>query len=511
MYWSRLFIPTLRDDPAQAASDVHRLLIRAGYVRQQSAGNDTYLFAGRRSLAKITEIAREEMDAIGAQAVLFAEVDRITSAIEEIAKELRSYREFPQIWWHLGEMEVHSFSLDLSRDGLDESYARHAFAYRRVLERCGVGQSEWEVGDLAHFDFVTPSDSGEDFIVRSGDYWAGLGVATGVPAPPAVPDPEGNLAPEEFHTPNVKTIAELASFTGLPETSLIKSLVVLSSGKPVMALLRGDHQFSEAKLAQALESPHIGNVRPDQLRQWLGAEAGSLGPVGVTAMPIIADEALLGRRNLIAGANKDHYHLRYVTPGEDFEVRFADIRQVVAGDGSVVDGTPLAIDKAIKLGSLRRLGAGERALQVKNAAGENAPLLWGYYRLWIERILIAAADANRDADGLMLPPSIAPFEVAIVPVDFGVDELRRAAEEIYRAAKDAGLDVVLDDRPVRAGVKFKDADLVGIPYRITIGKKLGQGLVEISERRTKEKTDVPVSEALGFLMKVARRPEACAT
>jgi prolyl-tRNA synthetase len=498
MYWSRLFIPTLREDPAQAASDAHRLLIRGGYMRHVAQGHAHYLFAGQRSLLKVMAIGRQEMETMGGQEMFFGQTVPVSFVTKGIATELRSYREFPQIWWHFGGLVQQSFSLDLSPDQMDDSYEKHARAFSRILELCGVRCI------ATGSDFMMPCDGGDDFIVRSANYAASLETATSIPAPPAIPDPEGELLPEEFHTPNIKTIAELAAFSGLPETSLIKSLVLVShGGKPVMTLLRGDHQLSEAKLAQALDTAYIGNVHPTRIKEWLGAEVGSLGPVGVatmpvTAMPIIADEALRGRRNMIAGANKDHYHLRNVTPGEDFEARFADIRQVVAGDTSVVDGAPLGIEKAIKLASLRKLGSGESTLEVKNAAGEDNPVRVGHFNLWIERILIAAADANRDADGLTLPPAIAPFTVAIVPIDFAVEELRRAAEEIYAAAKMAGLDAVLDDRNVRAGVKF-NADLVGIPYRITIGKKLAQGLVEISERCSKQKTDVPVGEAVAFL------------
>jgi prolyl-tRNA synthetase len=366
---------------------------------------------------------------------------------------------------------------------LDQACEKHSRAYRRVLERCGLEFI------AAGNDFMALSEAGGDFIVRGNDYAANLETATGIAAPPAIPDLEGDFAPEEFHTPNIKTIGELSAFTGLPETSLIKSLVLSSQGKPVMALLRGDHQLSEAKLALALDSTDIGNVHPARIKEWLRAEVGSLGPVGVTTMPIVADEALRGRRNLIAGANKDDYHLRHVTPGKDFEAQFADIRQVAAGDASVADGAPLRIDKAIKLGSLRKLGSG----------GEDTPVRVGHYSLWIERILIAAAESNRDADGLVLAPSIAPFHVVITPIDFAIDELRRGAEEIYHAAKAAGLDVLLDDRNLRAGVKFKDADLVGIPYRVVVGKRLEQGLVEIVERRSKQRSDVPVNEAVAFV------------
>jgi prolyl-tRNA synthetase len=493
------------------------VLIRAGYMRSVGHGHYHHLFAGQRSLLKIMAIVRQEMEAMGAQEMSLGQTLPVSFVTRGIARELRSYREFPQIWWHFGGLVQESFSLDLSSDGLAAASETHSRAYRRVLERCGAAHRIWQVGDLPHTDFMMPSEVGEDFVVRGNNYAANLETAVGIPAPPAIPDPEGDFVPEEFHTPGIKTIADLAAFTGLPETSLIKTLVLVSyGGNPVMALLRGDDQLSKAKLELVLDSTYVGGIHPTRIKDWLGAEAGSLGPVGVTGMPvtnmpIIADEALRGRRNLIAGANKDHYHLRHVTPGEDFEARFADIRQVVEGDTSVVDGAPLRIEKAIKLGSLRKPANGEPPLQFRNAAGEDAALVAGHYSLWIERILIAAADANRDADGLILAPSIAPFEVVIVPIDFAVDELRRASEEIYAAAKAAGLDVVLDDRNVRAGVKFKDSDLVGIPYRITVGKKLAQGLVEISERRSKEKTDVPVSEAVTFLMKVVRRPEACAT
>jgi prolyl-tRNA synthetase len=494
MYWSRLFIPTLREGPAQAESDAHRLLIRAGYIRHGSDGIHHHLFAAQRSLLKITAMLRREMEAMGAQEMFFGQVLPVPFMTKGIATELRSYRAFPQIWYQFAQMVHQSFSLDLSPDGLEEAYEKHARTYRRVLELCGLEFI------AAGNDFMLVSEAGEDFIALGNNYGASLDMATGIPVPPAIPDPEGDTAPEEFHTPNIKTIAELAAFTNLPETSLIKSLVLESyGGLRVMALLRGDHQLSVAKLGLALDSTYIGNVHPTRIKEWLGAEVGSLGPVGVSAMPIIVDEALRGRRNLIAGANKDHYHLRHVTPGKDFEARFADIRQVAAGDASVVDGAPLRIEKAIRLASLSKLGSGEAALEVKNAAGEDTPVRLGHYRLWIDRILIAVADRNRDADGLVLTPSIAPFTVVITPIDFAIDELRRASEDIYRAAKDAGIDVVLDDRNLRAGVKFKDADLVGIPYRITVGKKLAQGMAEVVTRSPKQSSDVPLNEAVAFL------------
>jgi prolyl-tRNA synthetase len=494
MYWSRLFIPTLREDPAQAQSDAHRLLIRAGYIRHGAQSHCHYLFAGQRSLLKIEAMIRQEMELMGAQEMSFGQLVPGSFVTKGIATELRSHREFPQIWHQFAQTVQQSFSLDLSPDGLEEVYGKHSRAYRRVLDRCGLQYI------AAGSDLMAVSEAGDDFLVRGNNYAAPIETAAGIPAPPAIPDPEGDFVPQEFHTPDIKTIAELAAFTGLPETSLIKSLVLESDGGTrVMAVLRGDHQLSTAKLALALDSTYIGTVHPTRLKEWLGADAGSLGPVGVTTMLVIADEALRGRRNLIAGANKNDHHLRNVTPGEDFETRFADIRQVAAGDASVADGAPLRIDKAILLGSLRKLGTGESTLQVKNAAGEESPVRLGHFRLWIERILIAVADANHDEAVLVLPSSIAPFTVVIVPIDFAIEELRRASEEIYGAAREAGLDVVLDDRNVRAGVKFKDADLVGIPYRVIVGKKLAECMVEIVERRSKQRTDVPVGEAVAWI------------
>jgi len=318
-----------------------------------------------------------------------------------------------------------------------------------ALERCGV--KSIRAGD----DFVAESATGDEVLVRGGGNYASLlGVAAGIPVPPTAPDPEGDLEPEELHTPGVKTIAQVGAFTGLPATSQIKSLVMVAAGKPLLLLLRGDHQLSAAKL------PGARQAELAEIREWFGADPGSIGPVGVQGVRILADEALRGRRNMIAGANKTDYHLRNVTPGEDFAAEFADLRQVVEGDTSIADGSPLQFSKMMLLDTL-------------------------------ERILSAAVEQNRDADGIALPAAISPFSVIVTPVH---PERLEAAREIYQRLLEAGHNALLDDRDARPGVKFKDADLIGIPYRINVGKKLAEGIVELVERRSRKLTEIPAGE-----------------
>jgi prolyl-tRNA synthetase len=559
MYWSKLFIPTLREDPTEAEVASHRLLLRAGYIRQLAAGVYNYLYLAQRSILKITNIVREEMDAIGAQEFYLAALnpaevwqesgrwdvmgdnmfrlkDRFGRAMclgmthEEIMTftargELRSYKQLPQIWYQIqtkfrdeqrpksGLLRVRqftmkdSYSFDLNATGLDDSYEKHRKAYCRIFERCGLDYVVVEahsgaMGGSQSHEFMVVSAAGEDFVVRGKNYAANLEKAVSVPQPLTQPDPEGDLAPEEFHTPNIKTIAEVAAFTRLPETSQMKSLVMVADGKPVLALLRGDHQLSETKLAGVTGAADVRAAHPEEIRSWFGADAGSLGPIGVKNMRILADEALRGRRNMIAGANKNDYHLRNVTPGEDFKPEYFDLRQVAAGDTSVLDGGPLTVDKTVEIGHIFKLGykySESMGLRVSNESGEDITPIMGSYGIGIERILSAAVELYHDKDGIVLPPAIAPFALVITPVNFADAAQHKAAEDIYAAARSLGLDAVMDDRDERPGVKFKDNDLAGIPYRITVGKKLAQGMVEVVERKTKKSTDVAVTEAAKFV------------
>src|SRR5882762_9457842 len=374
--WSGLFIPTLREAPADAEVASHKFLVRAGYIRQLAAGIYSYLFMGQRSFNKIMNIVRQEMDTIGQEFFLpaihprelweasgrwavmgdnmFRLKDRKGAELalgmthEEVMtdiarKELRSYKQLPQIWYQIqtkfrdeprpksGLLRVRqfimkdSYTFDIDAAGLDAAYEKHYQAYSRIFERCGLNTIAVEadsgaMGGSQSHEFMVPSNAGEDLVAICAKcgYHANLEKAVSVPLTPAAPDPEGDLAPEKFHTPSRKTILEVAEFTGLPQTSQMKSLVMVADGKSALVLLRGDHQLSETKFASVTGAVEVRPAHPHEIRQWFGADAGSLGPVGITTMPILVDSALQGRKNMIAGANEDDYHLRNITPGKDF-------------------------------------------------------------------------------------------------------------------------------------------------------------------------------------------------
>jgi prolyl-tRNA synthetase len=437
--------------------------------------------------------------------------------------ELRSYKQLPQIWYQIqtkfrdeprpksGLLRVRqfimkdSYTFDMDAAGLDAAYDKHYQAYCRIFERCGLkylaveAQSGAMGGSQSH-EFMVATDAGEDVVaVCPGcGYAANVEKAVATPSAPAAADPEGDRAPEEFPTPGRKTIAEVAEFTGLPETSQMKSLVLVADGKPVLAMLRGDHQLSEAKLCAIVNDPEFRQAHPHEIEAWFGASAGSLGPVGVKNMPILADRALVGRRNMIAGANRDDRHLRNVTLGEDFQAEVHDLRQVAAGDRCEKCGGALDIRKTVEIGHIFKLGykySEPMGLRVLNADGKEVTPIMGSYGIGIERILCAAIELDHDKDGMILPASIAPFQVVITPANYSDAAQREAASDIYRAALALGMDALLDDRDERPGVKFKDADLIGVPFRVVVGKKLSAGLVELVERKTRKSVDVPVAEA----------------
>jgi prolyl-tRNA synthetase len=559
MLWSKLFIPTLRENPAEAEVASHQLLLRAGYIRQLSAGIYNYLFLAQRSLLKIQQIVREEMDAIGGQEMLLpalnpAEVwqesgrwdimgdnmfrlkDRFGRDLclgmthEEVMTviargELRSYKQLPQIWYQIqtkfrdeprpksGLLRVRqfimkdSYTFDMDQAGLDAAYDKHYKAYCRIFDRCGLDYTVVEahsgaMGGSQSHEFMVASDAGEDLVAicKGCGYSANLEKAVATPSAPPSADPEGDLAPEPFHTPGRKTIAEIAAFTGLPETSQIKSLVLVGDGKPFLVLLRGDHQLSETKFASASGDPEFRPAHPGEIREWFGAEAGSLGPVGVTNMTVLADQALAGRRNMIAGANRDDYHLRNVTLDEDFFAELRDLRQVAPGDLCSRCGAALDVRKTVEIGHIFKLGykySESMGLRVLNADGKEITPIMGSYGIGIERILSASIELYHDKDGMILPAAIAPFQVVVTPANISDAVQAEAARSIYQSCLALGLDAVLDDRDERPGVKFKDADLIGVPFRIVIGKKLASGLVELVERKTKQSTDVAIADAAG--------------
>jgi prolyl-tRNA synthetase len=476
MRWSKLFIPTLRENQAEAGTVSDRLLLRAGYVRHG------YMFLGQRALRKIARVVREEMEAMGAQEVSLPHED----AAATVARELRSYRQLPQIWYRMrGErMDAWSFDIDVRR------------ACERIFTRCQL--PFLALGAAQSHDFLVEAEAGEGCMVQcpSCGYTATRDLAVATPVAPPAADPAGDRTPEEFHTPGRKTIADVADFTGLPETTQMKSLVLVAAGRPVLALVRGDHQLSEAKFAAAL-GVSARPAQPEEIRAWFGAGAGSLGPLGVNNMRVIADEALRGRRNMISGANRDDYHLRHVTPGEDFQPEYFDLRRVEAGDFCQRCSAALAFRKAIEIGRLRELGG--ESLHVTNETGAEVPIRMGSCGIDIAAMLRAAIELGHDKDGMVLPAAMAPFDVVITPVNVQDAGQRETAEALHAECGRIGLDALYDDRDERPGVKFKDADLIGVPWRITVGKKLAQGMVEVVERRARASRDKAVAEAARFV------------
>jgi len=560
MRWSQSFIPTLRDTPAEADVLSHQLLLRAGYIRQLGAGIYSYLPLAQRVLLKIQAIVRAEMGSIGAQELhlpalnpaelwqesgrydamgdnLFHLKDRTGRSLclamthEEVItavarNELRSYKQLPQIWYQIqtkfrdeprpksGLLRVRqflmkdSYSFDFEPGGLDEAYEKHRRAYCRIFDRCGLRYTAVEahsgaMGGSASQEFMVETSAGEDYIVicdQTG-YAANLEKAVSRPVP-AVADDPAELEPELVHTPGQKSIDEVTAFLGVPATSLIKTLILVADGKLVVALVRGDHQLSETKFQAATGSTAFRPAQADEMRALTGADAGSLGPVGLKDVPILADSALRGRRNLVCGANRDDYHLKNVTPEADFQAEFTDLRQVVEGDTELVTGAPLRIVKTVEIGHIFKLGykySNAMGLTVQDQNGVEQPVIMGSYGIGIERILCAAVELYGDTDGIRLPVPIAPYEVVVTPVKSADATLRAAGDEIYVALQAAGIDVLYDDRDLSPGVKFKDSDLIGVPFRVTIGKKLPQGKVEIVERGTRKVTDVAVADVAAVL------------
>jgi prolyl-tRNA synthetase len=444
--------------------------------------------------------------------------------------ELRSYKQLPQIWYQIqtkfrdeprpksGLLRVRqfimkdSYSFDMDAEGLDVSFQKHYDAYRRIFARCGldvipVEAHSGSMGGSQSMEFMVASDAGEDLVVNCPKclYAANLEKAVSQHSAPAIEDPETDAGPEEFHTPDRKTIAEVAEFTHLPATSQMKSLVMVADGKPVLALLRGDHQLSETKFAAAAGGAiEVRAAHPHEINDWFGADPGSLGPIGITNMPVIADLALESRRNMIAGANKNDYHLRNVTPGRDFKTVFVDIRQASAGDVCANCGGPLSLHKTIEIGHIFKLGykySDTMGLRVLASNGAEVTPIMGSYGIGIERILSSSVEQNHDEAGMFLPAPIAPFAVIVTPVNNTDAALRDAARKIYQDCLAAGIDALYDDRDERPGVKFKDADLIGVPYRVTVGKKLAQGAVEMTTRKNRSSRDVPVAEIVAEIRK----------
>jgi prolyl-tRNA synthetase len=581
--WSELFIPTLREAPADAEVASHKFLVRAGYIRQLAAGIYSYLFLGNRSFNKIIRIVREEMDRIGQEFFLpamhprelweasgrwslmgdnlFRLKDRKGAdlclgmteeeVMTEIArKELRSYKQLPQIWYQIAPkfrdeprprsgllrirqfMMKDSYSFDIDAAALDISYRKHYDAYCRIFDRCGlkymvVEADSGAMGGKESHEFMVRTSAGEDQIVSCDgcNYAANLEKATSKLE--VVKDlwPEGDGKPFEVHTPGQKTIEDVARFLGVSPKNKIKTLALMADeidedgkkkSRQIVVLMRGDHQLNEAKLNGA-----VGAVtRPmeeNEIKALFKSPAGYLGPVGIDwaqelkdgSKPVLlVDKALEGRANLIAGANKEDYHLKNLTPGNDFHpTAYTDLRSVTAGEACPNCGKPLRIDTAVEIGHIFKLGyrySESMGARVLDKNGKEVMPIMGCYGIGMERILTAAVEQGNDENGFWLPPSIAPFEIVVAPVSMKDEAVKSAAEDIARQLETAGFDVVLDDRDERPGVKFKDADLVGIPYRITVGKKVTEGTVEVFIRSTREVHDVTIAAVVEYFKGVLR-------
>jgi prolyl-tRNA synthetase len=543
---SQLFLPTLRDDPADAEAVSHRLLVRGGFVRQVGAGLWTFLPLGWRVHRKVEQIIREELGAIGAQemlmplvapAELWEQTGRI--GIPELAKfedrtgrrvvlsitheetvtfharELQSYRQLPQMLYHFqtkfrdeprsrgGLIRVRefvmkdSYSFDRDDAGLDTSFQLHRGAYERIFERCGVTVHGVEaesgmMGGSESFDFLAPAGAGENVLVtcENGDFAADQEVARSVPRAPLFP--ESLDAPVEIETPGVKTCEALAQSLGIDLAATTKAMPVTKpDGTVVLALLRGDDRLEEAKLLAALGSAYEPATH-EQIVAAFGAEGGSLGPVGFSG-DVIADESLRTGQ-YVAGANRTGWHLRGVEHGRDYQARFADLRQPRPGDACPNCGRELTFQTAIELGHIFKLGT--RYSEPMEATfldedGKAKPLVMGCYGIGPGRVLAAAVEQSHDEHGIVWPRALAPYDVHVVAL-LGVEEQALSAAESLSAA---GLDVLLDDRPLRPGEKFADADLIGLPIRVTVGKKtLEDGAVDVRDRATGEERRVPLTE-----------------
>jgi prolyl-tRNA synthetase len=574
--WSQLFIPTLREAPADAEVASHKLLVRAGYIRQLGAGIYSFLFMGNRTTQKIMGIVREEMDKIGQEFYLpalnpreiweasgrwavmgdnmFRLKDRKGADLclgfthEEVMtdiarKELRSYKQLPQIWYQIqtkfrdeprpksGLLRVRQFimkdaySFDMDAAGLDVSYQKHHDTYCRIFDRCGLKYMVIEahsgaMGGSKSQEFMVRTPAGEDLIVscEKCNYAANMEKATSKLAPVEDLKPEGDGRPLEVHTPGQKTIEDVARFLGVSPKNKIKTLAMMtteedartgkSSQQAVVLLMRGDHQMNEAKLSTAIGGKETRPMQEEEILALFHSPAGYLGPLGIDwaksmeepRKPILlVDKALEGRVNLIGGANKEDYHIKHLTPGKNFHpTAYVDLRSVTAGEDCPNCGASasLRIDTAVEIGHIFKLGyrySESMGARVLDHNGKEVAPIMGSYGIGIERILTAAVEQNNDENGFWLAPSIAPFDVVVVSTNSKDEAIRNASEEVARRLEAAGFDALLDDRDERPGVKFKDADLVGIPFRINVGKKVTEDTVEVVRRSTLHKEDVKIS------------------
>lgn len=553
-----LFMPTVKEDPSDAEAVSHKLMVRGGFVRQFAAGIYMMLPLGWRVMQRITKIIREEMNAIGGQELsmptmhpadvwqasgrydaigdeMFRFKDRgdrdmvLAMTHEEVfawlaSRELRSYRDLPQIWYQIqlkfrdeprpkgGILRVReflmkdSYSFDVDSEGLDRNYAKHIGAYDKIFERCGIdvyrveSDSGFMGGAQAH-EYMAASAAGEDRVALcdSCGYAANVELARSVAGPG-----EGSMEPvlREVSTPEQRTIDEVASFLGVPPSALIKSLVYVAGETPVLVLVRGDHALHEGKLARHL-GQEVRPAHPEEVKEVAGAEVGFVGPVGVSVR-VIADESLRpdgssGPRAYAAGANREHVHLLGVVVGRDFQAEFADLREAAEGDACAQCGGALRIEQVIEVANIFKLGTKYSVplgATILDEEGQERPIIMGSYGIGPARIAAAAVEQANDDKGIIWPKNIAPFDIWLVQVQAKDPIQTSVASALHDALAEAGLEVLWDERDERAGVKFADAELIGCPVRITVGKKAADGIVEVEPRVGGGREEVAVADAV---------------
>ena len=562
MYFSKMFLPTLREVPAEAEIISHKLMLRAGLIRKLASGIYSFLPLGLRVLKKIEQVVREEMDSAGAQellmpALLPAESFRESGRWEVFGPEmfrlkdrndrefclgptheeiftgtvkssLRSYRSLPVILYQIqtkyrdeirprfGVMRSREFimkdaySFDRDEAGLDDSYMKMEKAYRKIFDRLGLDYKVVEadsgaMGGSGSQEFMVISEIGEDGIAYCEACGYGANEEKASCSPKNTIHSVGSMDEsmiEKIHTPNIHTITELTEFLGCDAVKMAKTLIYKADGKLVAAMVRGDRELNEVKLKNVLECTELEMANAESVRSVTNAEVGFAGPVGLK-IRIIADHEVAQGRNLIVGANETDHHLLNVNIGRDFDAEVHDIRFIAAGDACPCCGKSIILARGIEVGHIFKLGtkySSALACNYSDEEGNERPMVMGSYGIGINRIMAAVIEQHHDENGIIWPMEIAPYHVIIVPVNVLDEKVMKIAEVMYQRLTDAGLEVILDDRNERAGVKFMDADLIGIPIRINVGRKAAEGIVEYKPRGGKEALDLTVEEAIEKIM-----------
>ena len=563
MYFSKMFLPTMREVPAEAEIISHKLMLRAGLIRKLASGIYSFLPLGYRVLKKIKQVVREEMDGIGGQELLMSALlpsesfresgrwevfgpemfrlkdrnDRdfcLGPTHEEIftltvKNSLRSYRSLPVILYQIqtkyrdelrprfGVMRSREFimkdaySFDRDEAGLDDSYKKMDRAYRRIFDRLGLEYKVVEadsgaMGGSGSQEFMVISEAGEDGIAycKTCGYGANEEKAGCLPA-----DDHSDECPEDIikiHTPNIHTITELTGFLGCDASRMAKTLIYKADGELIAAMVRGDRELNEVKLKNVLGCTELEMADAESVRAVTNADVGFAGPAGLK-IRIIADHEVAMGRNFIVGANETDYHLKNINFGRDFSAEVHDIRCISGEDKCPCCGEKITLARGIEVGHIFKLGtryAEALGCNYIDEEGNEKPMVMGCYGIGINRTIAAVIEQHHDENGIIWPMGIAPYHVIIVPVNVLDENVMKVSEEMYRRLAEAGVEVILDDRNERAGVKFMDADLIGIPIRINVGRKAAEGIVEYKPRGGKEALSMTVDEALEKILSVCK-------